>query len=107
MSAAERAARSRILQLMHDAGLIRGSLLMRERRCGKPTCHCAKGPGHVALFVQASRGGRTVQVVVPRVLEAEVRGWVANYQTVRERLEEVSDAFWARIAAHKASRRKK
>lgn len=107
MPAVERAARARIAQLMQQAGLLRGSLLMRERTCGKPTCHCAKGPGHTALFLQASREGRTVQVIVPRAMEAAVRQWVANYLTLREHLENVSDVYWARIAADKASRRKK
>ena len=26
--------------------LMRGSLISRMRRCGKPNCHCANGPGH-------------------------------------------------------------
>ena len=28
------------------AQLVRGSLFERTRRCGRPTCHCADGPGH-------------------------------------------------------------
>jgi hypothetical protein len=28
------------------AEIVRGSLVTRYRRCGKPTCHCVKGEGH-------------------------------------------------------------
>ena len=107
MPAAERAARARIAQLMQQAGLVRGSLLLRARKCGKASCHCAKGAGHTALYLQTSRDGSPVQVIVPRTLEAEVRQWVANYQTVRKHLEDMSDVYWARIAADKKVRRKK
>jgi len=34
----------RSLQIPEDA--LPGSLSLCHRRCGKPTCHCAKGEGH-------------------------------------------------------------
>jgi hypothetical protein len=107
MTAAERQGRSRVAQLIHQAGLIRGTLLVRERICGKPTCHCAKGERHVNLHLQVSRGGKPRQVIVPRGMEKEVREWVANYQTLWENVEAVSDAHWAKIAADKAARKRR
>jgi hypothetical protein len=106
MSSAERQGRSRVAQLIHQAGMIRGTLLVRERTCGKPTCHCATGDRHVNLHLQISREGKSQQVIVPRGMEAEVREWVANYQTLWENIESVSDAHWAKIAADKAARKR-
>ena len=34
----------RTIQVPEDA--LPGSLALCHRRCGKPTCHCAKGEGH-------------------------------------------------------------
>ena len=105
MPAMERQGRSRVTQLIQQAGLIRGTLLLRERTCGKPTCHCAKGERHVSLHLQVSRDGKSRQVIVPRGMETQVREWVANYQALWENVEAVSDAHWAKIAADKATRK--
>lgn len=107
MTAGERHGRSRVAQLIHQAGLIRGTLLLRERICGKPTCHCATGERHVNLHLQVSRGGKPRQVFVPRGMEEQVREWVANYQALWENVEAVSDAHWAKIAADKAARKRR
>ena len=105
MSPAERQGRSRVAQLIHQAGMIRGTLLLRERVCGKPTCRCATGDRHVNLHLQISRGGKSQQVIVPRGMEEDVREWVANYQALWANVEAVSDAHWAKIAADKAARK--
>jgi len=105
MTSAERQGRSRVTQLIQQAGLIRGTLLLRERTCGKPTCHCATGERHVSLHLQVSRDGKPRQVIVPRGMEAQVREWVANYRTLWENVEAVSDAHWAKIAADKVARK--
>lgn len=71
--------------------LIRGSLLERQVRCGKSTCHCVDGPGHPVVYVGVTfRGGRTEQVTVPRELVPTIRRWVRNYQLWWEAIEEVS-----------------
>ncbi len=106
MTATERQGRSRITQLIQEAGLIRGTLLLRERTCGKPTCHCATGQRHVSLHLQVSREGKPQQVIVPRSMEEQVRQWVANYRTLHENIEAVSDAHWDKIAADKVARKR-
>lgn len=61
--------------------ILRGSVLTRELRCGKPTCHCASGPGHLATYLTVSFAGeRTEQLSLPASLVAQARQWVANYQ---------------------------
>lgn len=71
--------------------LIRGSLIERHVRCGKPGCHCAKGEGHQAWYLTVTFAeGRTEQVTVPQALVPVVRRWVKNYGRWWETLEEVS-----------------
>lgn len=106
MSDAERRQRSRCMQLLRESGLLRGSLLVRERRCGKPTCRCAKGEGHSALVVQFKDQGRTRQVHVPKSMEAEVRRWVEQYQEIQQRIEQISGMCQVKIKTAKRSSKK-
>lgn len=71
--------------------VLRGSFLRREIRCGKPTCRCAKGPGHPIAYVSVTfPGGRTQQITVPRDLARTVQLWINNYRRWWEAIEEVS-----------------
>lgn len=71
--------------------VIRGSLIERRLRCGKPYCHCAEGEGHHVWYLTVTfAGGRTEQVTVPERWVATVRGWLRNYERWWEILEEVS-----------------
>ena len=71
--------------------VLRGSFLQREIRCGKPTCRCAKGPGHPILYLTVTfPGGRTQQVTVPRDLARTVQLWIRNYHRWWQAIEEVS-----------------
>ena len=46
MTARERQFRSQLAQLIDQRGLLRGSLLVRRRVCGKSWCKCARGALH-------------------------------------------------------------
>ena len=71
--------------------ILRGSVLTRELRCGKPTCHCASGPGHLATYLTVSfAGGRTEQISLPAALVGQARQWVANYQAWWKAIEAIS-----------------
>jgi hypothetical protein len=97
MSAAEREARSQLTQLLNQRGVIRGTLLLRKRKCGKANCRCAQGKGHESLFLVISENGRTRQLFVPKDWEARVRLWVEDYHRARELLEEVSRIYWDKV----------
>lgn len=73
--------------------VLRGSLLRRKIRCGKPNCRCAqpKGRLHVLLCVTVSLpAGRTQQVTVPPEWAGSVRRWIENYRRYWQAIEEVS-----------------
>jgi uncharacterized protein DUF6788 len=97
MASSEREFRSRLAQLVHDSGILRGTLAVRSRTCGKPTCRCAKGEKHVSLYLVVSEGGKYRQVFVPKDLEEVVRLWVENHQKARDLLEEISRMHYERI----------
>lgn len=71
--------------------VLRGSLVERSVRCGKPSCRCASGELHAAVYLSVThRGGRTEQISVPRELVASVRDGIAVYQQWWEILEQVA-----------------
>lgn len=83
MSPEERRLRSRIAQMLDGAGLLHGSLVVRMRVCGKPTCRCTRGEGHRALILTVRSEGSTEQIYVPLRLEATVRRWVDQDRLLR------------------------
>lgn len=97
MSLRERDGRSRLAQLAHEAGLLRGTLAIRKRACGKSNCKCAKGKKHVSLYLVASYEGRVRQLFIPKDWEPQVRHWVKQYQEARKLLEEVSLLYWDKV----------
>jgi hypothetical protein len=73
--------------------IVRGSLIERYKRCGKPGCKCAEGMGHgPKYYLSASFPGRAPQMdYVPQSDVTAVSERIANYQRVREILEEISE----------------
>ena len=74
--------------------VLRGSLVERYRRCGRPNCRCARpgepghGPAYYLMVTVAA--GKTVQVYVPKEHKDQVARWVENFQRLLQTLEEVS-----------------
>jgi hypothetical protein len=66
-------------QLPPLKGVLRGSLIERYKRCGKPGCKCAEGPGHGPKYY------------VPQESHAQVAEFIANYHRAREILEAISE----------------
>jgi hypothetical protein len=97
MSVQERRFRSELAQLIDQKGILRGSLLVRRRVCGKPTCKCARGEGHESLYLVVTEGGRTRQLYVPKDWESRVRRWVENQHRARQLMEEISRIYWDRV----------
>ena len=97
MGSKERGIRSRLAQWIGGSGLIRGTLSTREKVCGKPTCKCARGEKHLALYLMASKDGRQRQMFVPKSDETKVRQWLEQYKKAENLLEQISDLHWEKI----------
>ena len=85
--------------------VLRGSLVERSVRCGKPSCRCAEGELHRAVYLSVThRGGRTEQISLPRELVATVRNGLAVYQQCWQILEQVSALNRDLLRQRRASR---
>ena len=82
--------RARLLETLLEASpLLKGSLSRVMRTCGKPTCHCAKKPGH-PVWVLATRAGGLQRCQVVRNADVDaVRQWVAIYRDFRSALRQI------------------
>jgi len=78
-------------QLPPPRAILRGSLIERYKRCGKPGCKCATGRGHGPKhYLSISRTGEHPQMdYVPQAYVEQVREYLANYHRTREILEEI------------------
>jgi len=94
-STREARQRERLLsRLPHLAEVLRGTLVTRYRRCGRPNCHCARrgdrghGPAYYLMVTVSS--GKTVQIYVSKEQKREVEAWIKNFRRAREILERIS-----------------
>jgi len=78
-------------QLPPQEAILRGSLIERYKRCGKPGCQCASGRGHgPKYYLSVSHPGARPQMdYVPQAVLEQVRTYLANYQRLRALLEEI------------------
>jgi hypothetical protein len=93
-SSALRRRRQQLLrQLPRLNRLLRGSLIERYKRCGKPGCRCANGPGHgPKYYLSVSYPGLPPQMdYVPQDYHAQTRMCLALYYRVREILVEICE----------------
>ena len=78
-------------QLPPARAILRGSLIERYKRCGKPGCKCATTRGHgPKYYLSISRTGEHPQMdYVPQAYVEQVQAYLANYQRTRAILEEI------------------
>src|SRR6202167_1177773 len=93
-TAALRKRRQALLrQLPPLKAVLRGSLIERYKRCGKPGCKCAQGPGHgPKYYLSVSFPGLQPQMdYVPQGMYEQVVELLSNYQRVRTILEQICE----------------
>src|SRR5712691_9253533 len=91
-TAALRKRRQALLrQLPPLKAVLRGSLIERYKRCGKPGCKCAHGPGHgPKYYLSVSRYGQRPQMdYIPQDYHRQASEYLANYHRLRQILDEV------------------
>src|SRR3970040_2728815 len=73
--------------------IVRGSLVTRYRRCGKPTCHCATGEGHGPphYLSVTLKPGKTEQILLSEEMLPVARQFLDNYNRWWAALENVSE----------------
>ena len=97
MTARERHLRSQLNQIISSKALVHGTLLYRERACGRSGCRCAQGEKHPALYLVVREEKRQRQIFIPKSMEEDVRLWVAQYQKIRKLGDDLSRIYIGRI----------
>ena len=108
------ARRDSIMRQLASLGDLRpGSLFERYRKCGKPTCHCARegDPGHGPNWVLTSRvNGQALTRAIPSEAVAETRTQIEECKRLRAltaELVEVGERLChARLSAGREAGRK-
>jgi hypothetical protein len=80
-----------VRQLPSPKAILRGSVIERFKRCGKPGCKCMQGPGHgPKLYLSVSvSGARPTMQYVPVEHHEQVNEFVDNFRQTRSVLEEI------------------
>ncbi len=89
--------------------LVRGSVYELRRRCGRPSCRCARGRLHPVMVLSVSEQGRTRLRTLPEDRLAKLRELTQRYRRVRRaraRLVRVQRAMLVVIDQLEAARRK-
>lgn len=85
--------------------VLRGSLIIMRRRCGKPTCRCADGTAlHESPALSVSVSGRSVTVSLRTAEVPAVAAALARYQSARDALEAQASTGVAQLRARRARR---
>jgi hypothetical protein len=98
-------ARHKIARQAHPEDIMRGSLVMVERTCGKPNCRCVKGHKHRSLYLSQYHKGSPRMIYIPKRAQEDARRMVRNYQMLKGILNKVSDANMRLITLHKGKSR--
>ena len=72
--------------------LLPGSLSVSHTRCGKPTCHCAKGEGHAAWSLTFMAAGKKRVERIPKQWVDDVRRRVEAGRAFQDALRKVLTA---------------
>ncbi len=80
--------------------MVRGSVVVHRRRCGKAACRCADGESlHETVVLSYSEAGRTRFVMLPAADVAGVRAAVDRYRAERDRLDQAAEVGRAALIA--------
>lgn len=86
--------------------MIRGSVVVQRRKCGKASCRCTDGMSlHEATVLSYSEGGRNRTVMLSADQVAPVRAAVERYRAAQAKLEVQANAGLAVLLNRVAARR--
>ena len=81
-----------LLRKIGKAGdLMKGSLALTHRKCGKKECRCEKGEFHKGHFFSYRLRGKSYGLYVPESLVPKVKKLIDNWKELKETIEELTD----------------
>lgn len=97
MSKKERDARSKLTKIVHDLGLLRGTIRDIERYCGSTDCKCIKGQKHPMTCLSQMKDGKAKSIYIAQHNKEKATEWLNNYKQAKELLEIISDECIGRL----------
>ena len=94
LSEKERRCTSKLIALLNQGHVLKGTTYVLRNTCGKPNCKCARGEKHETLYVARSRRGKRQARTIPKPLRDEVLKWIGRYSEIDELLDQLSDESW-------------
>lgn len=86
--------------------VVRGSVVVQRRRCGKPRCRCAGGQDlHESTVLTYSQDGRNHTLMLNAAEVAAVRAAVGRYRAALARVEQAGNAGLAVLLARRQAQR--
>jgi len=86
---------------------LEGSLTITAKRCGRPTCRCARErPLHEVALLTWKEDARTRTLHVPQALRKEVAAWVAEAKRLQRLRRKMSAAQRAFLRARRTRARR-
>jgi hypothetical protein len=80
--------------------VVRGTVLVHRRKCGKPNCRCASGEAaHESTVLSYKQAGKTRLLMLPPADVEPVRRATERFRAARARLEEQGNAGLAELIA--------
>src|SRR2546430_2948909 len=98
---------ARIKEFQVNSPFVAASLVAFRRKCGRPSCNCQSGAGHLAYHLTYKEKGKTRSVYVPLDLVPEVQQWVQEYKRIKPLLRHISQLAMAQIQTHSQAQRHK
>ena len=89
LQALQKRRRALLQEMLRPDPLIVGTVCEVLRRCGTPTCHCAKTPGHRQTLLLYGEGGRRTSRFIRSQDVAWVRRAWQRYRRFKEVLREL------------------
>jgi hypothetical protein len=71
--------------------VVRGSIVIMNRVCGKATCRCQKGLKHSSMYVSQSYRGKTRMIYIPKRSQIAVRRFIGNYLKIKNVMNRMSE----------------
>jgi hypothetical protein len=85
--------------------MIRGSVVVQRRRCGKPNCRCADGIAlHESTALAYFRDGRNRTLMLAPAELARVRAAVSRYRAALAKVEADGDVGLSWLIARRSGR---
>ena len=86
--------------------VLRGTLTVFRRRCGKPSCRCATGEPHESPALTYTEAGRTRTLTLRAGEVAEVSAALARYEQARSELDRAAAEGLVVLQGRRSGRRR-